>query len=96
MGTTKISAMIAECGAQPSREIPPSRGAALRTDPRLQSTGDPVEQAAPCAPFRIIGVGTAVAEGLKQGVVVDIERTAAAVKRAVSGAEQMAGLSVRS
>ena len=95
MGTTKISAMIAECGAQPSREIPPSRGAVLRTDPRLQSTGDPAEQAAPCAPFRIIGVGTAVAEGLNQGVVVDIERTAAAVKRAVDGAEQMAGLSLR-
>jgi cell division protein FtsA len=47
------------------------------------------------APLRMIGVGTATAEGLKQGVVVDIERAAAAVAHAVKEAEQMAGLSVR-
>jgi cell division protein FtsA len=43
----------------------------------------------------MIGVGTAAAEGLKQGVVVDIDRAAAAVTHAVKEAEQMAGLSVR-
>lgn len=62
MGTTKVSAMIAECqGPYP----------------------------------RIIGVGTAPSEGLKQGVVVDIERAASSVERAVADAEHMAGLSVK-
>lgn len=90
MGTTKISAMIAECGGAPHRE--PSDGYA---DPFSQVICDPSARGTPCAPFRIIGVGTAVAEGLKQGVVVDIERTAAAVARAVKEAENMAGISVR-
>jgi cell division protein FtsA len=62
MGTTKISAMIAE-----------------------GSSGS----------LRIIGVGTAPAEGLKQGVVVDIEEAALAIDRAVKDAEQMAGVSVK-
>lgn len=62
MGTTKVSAMIAEC-----------QGAYLR----------------------IIGVGTTPAEGLKQGVVVDIERAAASVEQAIKEAEQMAGLTVK-
>lgn len=61
MGTTKISAMIAE-----------SQSSAMR----------------------VIGVGTAPADGLKQGVVVDIERAAGAVSRAVSEAEHMAGFAV--
>jgi cell division protein FtsA len=62
IGTTKISAMIAEC-----------QGAYIR----------------------IIGVGTTPSEGLKQGVVVDIERAAASIEHAVKDAEQMAGLSVK-
>ncbi len=61
MGTTKISAMIAE-----------SQSSAMR----------------------VIGVGTVPADGLKQGVVVDIERAAAAVSKAVSEAERMAGFAV--
>ena len=63
MGTTKVSAMIAE----------EQKGA-----------------------LRIIGVGTAPSEGLKQGVVVDIERAAGAVSRAVREAEHMAGREARS
>lgn len=63
MGTTKVSAMIAE----------EQRGA-----------------------MRIVGVGTAPSQGLKQGVVVDIERAAGCVTRAVREAEQMAGLEARS
>jgi cell division protein FtsA len=43
----------------------------------------------------MIGVGAAPADGMKQGVVVDIERAASAVAKAVKEAEQMAGLSVR-
>ncbi len=62
IGTTKVSAMIAEC-----------QGAYLR----------------------IVGVGTTPSEGLKQGVVVDIERAAVSIERAVKDAEQMAGLSVK-
>jgi len=58
LGTTKVSAMIAE----------EQKGA-----------------------LRIIGVGTAPSEGLKQGVVVDIERAAGAVSKAVREAEHMAG-----
>jgi len=45
--------------------------------------------------MRIIGVGTAPAEGLKQGVVVDIERAAGSALRAVREAENMAGLSAK-
>jgi cell division protein FtsA len=45
--------------------------------------------------LRLIGVGTTPAEGLKQGVVVDIERAAVSVERAVKEAEHMAGLSVK-
>jgi len=60
LGTTKISAMVAEV-----------RGTHLR----------------------IIGVGTAPSEGLKQGMIVDIEQTAAVLNRVVGEAEQMAGLS---
>jgi cell division protein FtsA len=62
MGTTKVSALIAEV----------NRGV-----------------------VRVVGVGTAPSEGLKQGVVVDIDRAAAAVVSAVTEAEQMAGFSVK-
>jgi cell division protein FtsA len=40
-------------------------------------------------------VGTAQAEGLKQGVIVDIDRAAGVIAAAVKEAEQMAGISVR-
>ena len=63
LGTTKVSAMIAEM------------------------QGDVL---------RLIGVGTAPADGLRQGVVVDIDRAAACVARAINEAEHMAGLSPRS
>ncbi len=44
---------------------------------------------------RIIGIGTTPAEGLKQGVVVDIEKASGSVACAVAEAEKMAGTSVR-
>jgi len=40
---------------------------------------------------RVVGVGCVPAEGLKQGVVVDIDRATRSVERAVSEAERMAG-----
>lgn len=142
MGTTKISAMIAEYQAEPSAaggtELPACNGVAqtarspaepsqdrdrwsgVRTMVKrgayavagTHSSTESLEaewrsrvaarrlqamdsMASPAYPLRMIGVGTAAAEGLKQGVVVDIERAAAAVAHAVKEAEQMAGLSVR-
>ncbi len=43
---------------------------------------------------RIIGIGTTAADGLKQGVVVDIDKASRSVTRAVADAEKMAGTSV--
>jgi cell division protein FtsA len=94
MGTTKISAMIAECpaAAQPRN---PSHNRAGVGVPGGCGPARGAASVAPEVPLRIIGVGTTPVDGLKQGVIVDIERTAAAVVRAVREAEQMAGLSVR-
>ena len=93
LGTTKVSAMIAEWqGTTATHRRPffwPNRG----RDPDTQILG--AAQLAPPAPLRIIGVGTTQAEGLKQGVIVDIDRVAGVIATAVKEAEQMAGLSVR-
>ncbi|HEX5132414.1 MAG TPA: cell division protein FtsA [Candidatus Krumholzibacteria bacterium] len=45
--------------------------------------------------LRVIGVGIAASEGLRQGVVVDIDRARACVLQAVQQAEQMAAASPR-
>jgi cell division protein FtsA len=45
--------------------------------------------------IRIIGIGTTAAEGLKQGVIVDIEKASGSIAAAVAEAERMAGASVR-
>jgi cell division protein FtsA len=44
----------------------------------------------------VIGVGEAPAEGLRKGVVVNIEKTVQAIQQAIVGAERMAGFSVES
>ena len=44
---------------------------------------------------RVIGVGTAPSEGLKQGVVVDLDRASRSVEKAVAEAERMAGVRLR-
>ena len=44
----------------------------------------------------IIGVGHADAEGLRAGVVVDINQTAEAIRKAISNAELMAGVKIDS
>jgi cell division protein FtsA len=41
---------------------------------------------------RVIGIGNSPSEGLKQGVVVDIDRATRSVQKAVSEAERMAGV----
>ncbi|MFH1755797.1 MAG: cell division protein FtsA [Candidatus Latescibacterota bacterium] len=45
--------------------------------------------------IRVIGVGTTASEGLKQGIVVDINRAAKSVSHAVKEAERMAGITVK-
>ena len=43
----------------------------------------------------IIGVGTSLCEGLRRGVVVDLEKTVEGITNAVTDAELMAGIEVR-
>ncbi|MCK4591790.1 MAG: cell division protein FtsA, partial [Candidatus Latescibacteria bacterium] len=45
---------------------------------------------------RIIGVGTAASYGIRTGMVVNIDQTAAAIRKAVEDAERMAGVKVGS
>jgi cell division protein FtsA len=45
--------------------------------------------------LRIVGVGNAPSEGLRRGVVVDLEKTVGSIRRAVDEAERMAGFPVK-
>jgi cell division protein FtsA len=45
--------------------------------------------------LRIVGVGNAPSEGLRRGVVVDLEKTVGSIQRAVEEAERMAGVPVK-
>ncbi len=65
IGTTKVTAIVAEADAE----------------------GDGI---------RIVGVGTASSDGLKRGVVVNLERTVRSIQHAVEGAERMSGRTIRS
>src|SRR5512140_1648038 len=51
----------------------------------MNGTGEP----------RVVGVGNAPSEGLRRGVVVDLEKTVASIQRAVDEAERMAGVQVK-
>ena len=64
IGTTKISAIIAEM------------------DPETRD-------------IKIVGVGLSPSEGLRRGVVVNLEKTVASIARAVEEAERMAGVQVK-
>jgi cell division protein FtsA len=44
----------------------------------------------------VIGIGEAPSDGLRKGVVIDIDRTVQAVQTAIDAAERMSGLKVRS
>ncbi|MBI1795654.1 MAG: cell division protein FtsA [Candidatus Eisenbacteria bacterium] len=44
---------------------------------------------------KIVGIGNAPSEGLRRGVVVDLEKTVASIQRAVDEAERMAGVPVK-
>ena len=45
--------------------------------------------------LRVVGVGNAPSEGLRRGVVVDLDKTVASIQRAVEEAERMAGFDVK-
>jgi cell division protein FtsA len=45
---------------------------------------------------KVVGVGTSPSEGLRRGVVVNLEKTVQSISRAVDEAELMAGMEVRS
>ena len=45
--------------------------------------------------LNIVGVGNAPSEGLRRGVVVDLEKTVASIQRAVDESERMAGVPVK-
>jgi len=45
--------------------------------------------------LRIVGVGNAPSEGLRRGVVVDLEKTVTSIQRSVEEAERMAGIDVK-
>jgi cell division protein FtsA len=45
--------------------------------------------------MRVVGVGNAPSEGLRRGVVVDLEKTVTSIQRAVEEAERMAGIDVK-
>ena len=44
----------------------------------------------------VIGIGQATSDGLRKGVVIDIDRTVQSVASAVEAAERLSGLKVRS
>src|SRR2546428_11587419 len=44
----------------------------------------------------VIGIGQAPSDGLRKGVVIDIDRTVQSVASAVDAAERLSGLKVRS
>src|SRR5207249_9493411 len=46
--------------------------------------------------IRIVGVGTAPSDGLKRGVVVNLEKTTRSIQYAVQEAERMSGRTIRS
>jgi cell division protein FtsA len=55
-----------------------------------------IAEADPDGGVKIVGVGTTRSEGLRRGVIVNLEKTVESIARAVEDAELMAGVEVRS
>src|SRR5699024_9946410 len=55
-----------------------------------------VGQYPPAGPVEVIGIGSHASNGLKRGVVVDIESTVNAIQRAIEEAESIAACEIRS
>ena len=51
-----------------------------------------IAELGPGGQVRVIGVGSSPSEGLRRGVVIDVEKTVQAVRRAIEAAELMAGV----
>ena len=45
--------------------------------------------------LRVVGIGNAPSEGLRRGVVVDLEKTVGSIQRSVGEAERMAGIEIK-
>ncbi|MEK7709360.1 MAG: cell division protein FtsA, partial [candidate division NC10 bacterium] len=55
-----------------------------------------IGEVTPAGGLDVIGIGTSPSRGLRKGVVVNIDSTVEAIKKAVGEAEQMAGVEVGS
>ena len=55
-----------------------------------------VGEYSPGSPVEVIGIGSHSSNGLKRGVVVDIESTVNAIQRAIEEAESIAACEIRS
>src|SRR5256712_4761772 len=55
-----------------------------------------IGEMAPRGGVDVIGIGLAASDGLRKGVVIDIDRTVQSVASAVDAAERLSGLKVRS
>src|SRR5438132_346662 len=55
-----------------------------------------IGEMAGCGGFDVIGIGQAASDGVRKGVVIDIDRTVQSVASAVEAAERISGLKVRS
>jgi cell division protein FtsA len=55
-----------------------------------------IAEADPAGGVKIVGVGTTRSEGLRRGVIVNLEKTVESIARAVEEGELMAGVEVRS
>src|SRR2546428_10604217 len=55
-----------------------------------------IGEMAPRGGVDVIGIGLAASDGLRKGVVIDIDRTVQSVANAVEAAERLSGLKVRS
>ena len=53
-----------------------------------------IAELAPGGQVKVVGVGSSPAEGLRRGVVIDVEKTVQAIRRAIEKAELMAGVQV--
>jgi cell division protein FtsA len=75
---------MAEAGMYAGLDIGTTKITAVVADPSEDGEG-----------IRIVGVGTAPSDGLKRGVVVNLEKTTRSIQYAVQEAERMSGRTIR-
>src|SRR2546425_1557003 len=77
--------LVAEARIYGGRDIGTTKITAIVAEPEEDGEG-----------IRVIGVGTAPSDGLKRGVVVNLEKTTRSIQYAVQEAERMSGRTIRS